>query len=140
MIKGLRHVGIVVADLPSMVGFYEWLGLQFLKQQEESAEVLTALGIKDATLTTVKLAVPCGGGVVELLHYDFLGAEAHHAAKVFSNHMHVAFTVERLDEMCGVLVRHGIRFTGPPCVSGHAKVAFFLDPEGNLVELVEMLH
>ena len=54
---------------------------------------------------------------------------------------HVAFTVDNLDQTYGSLVSDGVKFMAPPQLSpdGAAKVTFCRDPEGNLLELVEVL-
>ncbi|MBI3088771.1 MAG: VOC family protein, partial [Candidatus Colwellbacteria bacterium] len=54
---------------------------------------------------------------------------------------HVAFTVANLDKEYKRLTEAGIVFNSPPQLppDGYAKVAFCKDPDGTLIELVEVL-
>jgi len=139
----VRHVGIVVVDLDRALGFYrDLLGLTVAREQDEGGDYLARLtGLPGAAARTVKLAAP-GGGMVELLrftsHPAVVGAEPSAAAPGCS---HVAFTVDDLEALYRRLTGAGVRFHAPPAVSpdGGARVAYCRDPEGTIVELVEVL-
>ena len=50
---------------------------------------------------------------------------------------HLALTVTGFEEECKRLTAAGVKFLDPPLVKGGNKVAFFQDPEGNLLHLIE---
>ena len=54
---------------------------------------------------------------------------------------HIALTVPNLDNLYDKLLEQDVVFNSPPQYSpdGYAKVTFCKDPDGSLVELVEVL-
>jgi len=140
----LRHAGIVVTDLKRALHFYcDLLGLKILRSiEEKSAYLDNILGQKDVQVTTVKLAAEKGSAVLELLHFQSPQSPTFPIRGLFDlGPSHVAFTVEDLDATFERLTRAGVLFNAPPQLSpdGLAKVTFCHDPEGNPIELVEML-
>ena len=140
---GVRHVGLVVEDLEAMLAFYrDALGLTISSRAEESGPfVETLLALPGTSLTTVKLKGDSGPTLVEFLHYRRpAGPERRPLAVNTPGPTHIAFTVERIDELYARLSSQGIRFNAPPLLSadGRAKAAYCRDPEGNYVELVEV--
>jgi catechol 2,3-dioxygenase-like lactoylglutathione lyase family enzyme len=140
--KAIRHTGIVVKDLEKMLTFYrDVLGFKVKKEMSESGEFTDKiLGLKGVRLTTVKMNAD-DGNLVELLHF-----ESHSCAQAKRDlgdhgYSHMAFTVENLDREYGRLKELGVEFNSSPQVSpdNYAKVAFCRDPEGNFLELVEVL-
>jgi catechol 2,3-dioxygenase-like lactoylglutathione lyase family enzyme len=139
----VRHVGIVVVDLERTLGFYrDLLGLSVARAMDEGGEYLARMtGLPAAAARTVKLAAP-GGGMIELLHFTshpgVVGPERSAAEPGCS---HVAFTVADVDATYRTLSAAGVRFHAPPQVApdGGARVAYCRDPEGTIVELVEVL-
>ncbi len=143
LIKGFRHTGIVVSNLERSLEFYgALLGFSVAKRMEESGAHLDAvLGLKDARLTTVKMSSP-DGALIELLHYQShprdRGSE-HESCRVGISH--IALTVKDLDQTYQRLKDWGIEFNAPPQRSpdGGVKLTFCRDPDGMLLELVEVL-
>ncbi len=143
MISGIRHVGIVVQDLPASEAF--WCGLMgFVVQRrmEESRPFIdVVLGMQDVRLTTVKLAAP-DGNLIELLKFhSHTNGETWAGAVTSTGLTHVAFTVTDLPATYSRLRKSGLRFNTPPQQSadGKALVAFCVGPEGIMLELVEEL-
>ncbi len=138
----LRHVGIVVTDLESMIHFYrDLLGLKIIKRMDESDQFINKVcGVKEAGLTIVKMATP-DGDIVELLYYrSHLSRRL--SGKIYRpGFSHVAFTVRDLKAEYQTLSKAGVRFVSPPSISPdhQAKVAFCQDFQGNFIELVEEL-
>jgi catechol 2,3-dioxygenase-like lactoylglutathione lyase family enzyme len=136
-------VGIVVLDLDRALAFYrDLLGLAVVREMDEGGAYMERVtGLPGVSVRTVKLAAP-GGGMVELLrfasHPEPPGAARSAATPGCS---HVAFTVADLDATYRRLQAAGVRFHAPPQVSpdGGAKVTYCRDPEGSIVELVEVL-
>lgn len=141
MILGFRHVGIVVSDLGKALEFYcDLLGLPVVKQIFESGPHLDKmLGLVDVRMTTVKLGAR-GGGMVELLKCHSHESVYFSRRPLFDfGQSHIALTVDDLDAEYKRLTAAGVAFVSEPVLSpdGRAKVAFFEDPEGNHIELVQ---
>ena len=131
----VRHFGIVVSDIDKALWFYkDLIGLEVSKDLQESGPYIDNFSaLKDVNVRTVKMTSP-NGGMVELLYYD-----SHPEGPTGCSH--VAFTVQNLDKVYKEFSEHGIHFNSPPQLSpdGYAKVTFCRDPDGSLVELVEVL-
>lgn len=142
MITGFRHAGIVVRDLGASLAFYrDMLGLTVrARKAEEGPSIDTVLGLEGVKVTTVKLAPPEGGGMVELLSFASHPAPRGISRTVYTpGPTHVAFTVRDLDALFEALTREGVPFLSGPARSadGSVRVCFCRDPDGTLVELVE---
>ena len=140
MILGLRHAGIVVHDLGAMLRFYrDQLGCRELASAHESGRHIDAmLGMRYISVTTVKLSIN-GTGVIELLCFHSHGAPKKERWICDPGITHISLTVRSVDDEYRRLSHDHVRFINPPVISGSAKVAFAVDPEGNFVELVEDL-
>ena len=141
----LRHTGIVVQDLDAAIEFYgDLLGFVETARTDEAGRYLDAmLAVEDARVTTVKLNAPGGGGL-ELLKVHAPktnGAAASSLTATRPGITHIALTVSDLDVLYDNLLRAGIAFNAPPQRSpdGKVKVTYCQDPEGNFVELVEVI-
>ncbi len=142
--KTIRHTGIVVKDLKKMLHFYvDLLGLEVIKKMNESGSYIdTITALKKVKVTTVKMKAD-DGGLIELLYFT-----SHPKQLCMRKNLcdvgisHIAFTVENVDTVYRELAKCGIRFNSLPQVSpdGDAKVVFLRDPEGNLIEMVEVLN
>lgn len=141
--KAIRHAGIVVSDLEKALYFYrDLLGLKVDKQMDETGDYIDRIsGLKNVKVTTVKLAAD-DGNLIELLYYHpHLGKANTNKGICQIGISHVAFTVEDLDVEYERLSKMGVQFNSPPQTSldSYAKVTFCKDPDGSLVELVEVL-
>lgn len=140
----VRHAGIVVRDLERSLWFYrDMLGLTVRAQADEHGPVLDAiLGLTDVRVTTVKMAGDEGPTLVELLCFQ---QPASPPRRPFTTHTpgptHVAFTVDDLPGLWRRLTDAGIHFLAPPQRSpdGRVLVTYCQDPEGNFVELVQLV-
>jgi catechol 2,3-dioxygenase-like lactoylglutathione lyase family enzyme len=143
MITGIRHTGLVVADLERALHFWrDLLGFRITRQMEESGPHLDAMmGLEGVALTTVKLAAP-DGSLIELLHFQSHPDRPSWAGTPYSTGFtHIALTVADLDSTCGKLAQAGVGIFAPPQRSpdGTVKVTYCQGPEGVLLELVEVL-
>lgn len=141
---GVRHAGIVVHDLEVMLAFYcGALGLTQVSRADETGPFIESLlALPGARLTTVKLRGDNGPTLVELLKFHTPDEPERRSLSVNTpGPTHVAFTVDDLESLYARLATTGIRFNAPPLPSadGRAKVAYCRDPEGNYLELVEIL-
>lgn len=139
----MRHTGIVVHEMERMLRFYcGLLGFTLVRRQKEPGDTMdTLLSLVGVRLETAKLRAPGGTGMIELLRFD-----SHPPANPEGRWLndsglsHIAITVSSIDEEYERLCRHRVEFLSPPRVAGSAKLAFAADPEGNFVEMVEVLH
>lgn len=141
--KEIRHVGIVVKDMEKALYFYrDLLGFKIVKKMQESGNYInTVCGVKNISVITVKLSAD-DNNLIELLCF-LSPVSKNDTAKglIDAGFSHISCTVENIDAIYDRLSKAGICFNSFPQVSsdGYAKVAFCRDPEGNFIELVEVL-
>jgi len=142
-VTAIRHTGIVVQDMGVMLRFFrDLLGFEVWADFVDSSEyVQMVTGVEGADVHMVKMSVP-EGGAVELLQYRS-HAESLPIAKrsCDSGINHIALQVGDLDSLYQKLKSEGIDFHCPPQLStdGGAKVTYCRDPEGGILELVEIV-
>lgn len=142
--KSIRHVGIVVEDIPQALMFYQdLLGLVVQQFADESGTFIDELlGLKNVRVTTIKMSANEGTTLLELLKYDHPAIRVGEQRLVNSRGLtHVAFTVHDLEATWKKLSAAGVHFISSPLVTsnGQAKVVYCQDFDGNFLELVEML-
>ena len=142
--RAIRHVGIVVEDIPRALMFYQdLLGLVVQQSAQESGPFIDKLlGLEAVHVTTIKMSAPEGETLLELLKYDHPAIRMGEKRQVNSQGLtHVAFTVHDLQTLWKKLRAAGIHFINAPQLSpnGQAKVVYCQDFDGNFLELVEML-
>jgi catechol 2,3-dioxygenase-like lactoylglutathione lyase family enzyme len=139
----MRHIGVGVRDLEKMVAFYrDYLGFEVVRRMEESGPFLDGLqALKDVKVTTVKMAPPGDTVQIEFLKFHVHASDNAPPSVNDNGVTHIALTVDDVDAIYGQLTALGLKFNAAPAVSpdGKAKVTFGRDPEGNLLELVQVL-
>jgi catechol 2,3-dioxygenase-like lactoylglutathione lyase family enzyme len=143
MIAGIRHTGLVVANMEESLKFWcDLLGFKVFKIMEESGpHVDGVMGLSDVNVTTAKLAAP-DGNLIELLHFHSHSDQSAWGGTPYSTGFtHIALTVDNLDKLVEKLVAVGVEFLGPPQIGPdrYAKVIYAKGPEGVLPEFVELL-
>jgi len=140
--KEIRHTGLVVYDLEKAIHFYrDILGLKVQRQMQEFGSFIdNLLGIKGVRLKTVKMAAG-DGGLLELLNFQSSPTAERQRRINQIGYSHIAFTVDDLEYEYQRLKKIGIKFDSAPQVSPDklARVVFCRDPEGNHIELVQMI-
>ena len=132
--RGAHHVGLSVADLPAMIAFYrDALGF--------SVEV--AFELPGGAMAGAMLRRPDGAGLELLCHADSDGEPAAdpHAAMLRRGYGHWALAVTEVASTHERLLAAGAREVwsprpAPPPATG--AMSYLADPEGNLLELVEI--
>ena len=142
MIK-FRHVGITVNNLEIMLDFYGRI-LGFDKQKvalEEGEYIDNFSGLSNVRVTTAKLSNGVDEVMIELLKYHSHSAPDMKSDLTNPGITHFALTVSDLNLLYERCIDEGIVFNAPPQSSpdGNALVTFCKDPEGNLIEVVEVL-
>ena len=143
MILGTRHTGIVVQDMKKNLKF--WRDIMELKVAadfwEEGKFIDTVQNLKGVKLHMIKLTAP-DGTMIELLK-----DENHLTLSPDKNELcdrgirHIAFTVADVAKSWQAITDNGYETLSSPVTSpdGKAMLFFARDPEGNLLELVEIL-
>jgi catechol 2,3-dioxygenase-like lactoylglutathione lyase family enzyme len=143
MIRNIRHTGLVVRDLERSIAFYEALGLQVWKRALETGHFIeTVVGISEAKLEWAKMHSP-DRHFIELLQYHS-DPDQSPIVPAPSNQLgcsHIAFTVDDILATCKLIGQLGGSTVNPPAKSpsGNVLVAYCHDPDGILLEIVELL-
>jgi len=144
MIKNIRHTGIVVHDLAKMSAFYRQLGfVDESRAVEEGAFIEQVVNISDVRLEWIKMRSP-DGYLLELIQY-YSHPQELTIEQLKSNDLgcsHVAYTVDDIDNVCEIIRAAGGSVKNPPAIApdGNVKVAYCHDPEGVLMEIVEVIN
>tara|TARA_A100001515_G_scaffold145030_1_gene151412 strand:- start:4078 stop:4506 length:429 start_codon:yes stop_codon:yes gene_type:complete len=138
----IRHTGIVTSDIEKSILFYQNFGFKIQKDMLESGDYIDNFSALNGVIVrTVKMSLE-NGDMIELLNYKSHPEKPDMSRKITQiGCSHVALTVPDLDELYNNLKRQHVVFNSPPQYSpdGYAKVTFCKDPDGSLVELVEVL-
>ena len=136
-------MGIVVEDLDKCLTFWrDVMGLKVAADFREEGEFIdTVQNLEGVKLHMIKLTAP-DGSMIELLK-----DESHPTPPPDRNRMcdrgirHIAFTVENVQQSWDTLNKEGCDVLSRPVVApdGKARLFFARDPEGNLLEIVEIL-
>jgi catechol 2,3-dioxygenase-like lactoylglutathione lyase family enzyme len=139
----IRHTGIVVSDLDRAMRFYrDLLGLEIKRRMVESGPcIANILGIPDVVVETVKLGLDNDGAQIELLSFISHSVSVPEGNRaLLIGPTHIALTVDNLEDLYIRMCAVGIEFNCPPQSSPDGKVSltYCKDPDGNLIELVEV--
>ncbi len=143
MILGTRHTGIVVRDIEKSLRFWrDVMGLTVaVDTWDEGRYIDTFQALAGVKLRYIKLDAP-DGSRIELLH------DVHHPGTPAPSNVlcdpgirHIAFAVADAGLAWRTLRANGAETLSEPLLSpdGGAKVFFARDPEGNLIEIVEVI-
>jgi len=118
MIQGIEHAAIAAKDVERLAAFYvETLGFE--------------INYRGKTAIFVKAG---DGSMIEIIPAD---GELSEAALKAPGLRHLALSVSGFEAECERLTAAGVSFLEPPLIKGGNKVAFFRDPEGNVLHLIE---
>jgi len=133
-----HHVGITVSDLDRAVDFYrDVLGLSVVAEFSVSGEAFeTGVDIEDASAQFAHLD---GGGVrIELVAYD-PAADAPSTLQLNdTGATHLGLEVDDLDVFYKELPSTVDTLSPPQTTETGTRILFLRDPEGNLVEVLEL--
>ena len=123
------HVMLRVMDLNRSLAFYrDTLGMQVLRQVDYDA----------GQFTNVFLSFDADSESSLELTYNWQQTEAYEKGRVFG---HLALMVDNVHAAVAALEQAGVRIKTPPKQMSHGTrtIAFVLDPDDNLIELLEPL-
>jgi catechol 2,3-dioxygenase-like lactoylglutathione lyase family enzyme len=136
MITGIQHIGIVVSDINRSVDFYKnVLGLEVGERWE--FEPGATLG-SSMRLPRRVVFIKAKNASFELLDQAENTKTKPEGVGVNTIGLHhIAFNVEKIHDFAANLAKKGIRFSTGPADLKDITVAFFEDPDGNMLELYE---
>lgn len=141
--NGIRHTGIYVRDLETMVSFYKDIfDLSIVVHQKENgAYIDTIFKEENVDIEVYKLEF-INKTTIELIKCNYTENMPNWKEKIYQcGKMHIAITVSSADEMYQKLKEKGCVLLSEPCNASNseARVFFARDLEGNYLELVEEL-
>ena len=142
MILGIHHTAISTSDIERSLRFYrDLLGFTevFTSSWEAGTEVTDRIvGLKDSSARVVMLRA--GNACVELFQYVTPTPKPGDTNRPVCDHgiTHLCLQVNDIDTEYARLVAAGMRFHCPPQQAGRLRVTYGRDPDGNVVELLEV--
>lgn len=117
-VKGTHHVALRTPNFEAMEQFYsQTLGFPVVRRWDDKKIIF----------------IDIGSTTIELIGRD----EATADTKPTGGWDHVALLVDNVDDAYAELVEKGVRICSAPTDAGEVRIAFFFDPDGNVLELFE---
>lgn len=140
-VKSLSHVGLTVSDFASAVRWYhDKFGCRLIDDNTLPPAQVTALkdlyGLENSSIKLGFLRVP-GGGVVEIFEFEEK-LEPERTRWNRPGPTHITFDVKNVAKWYKKLKGEGIEFFSEPQNTKGADWVFLKDPDGNLIELIDM--
>jgi catechol 2,3-dioxygenase-like lactoylglutathione lyase family enzyme len=144
MIRGIHHTGISTGDLDRALAFYrDLLGLEVAVEFRwpagtEVADRITGLNGSSARVAVLK----AGNAMIELFQYESPPSKRGDPDRPVSDQgiTHIALDVTDVDAEYERLQASGVKFHSPPQDFGVVKATYARDPDGNVIELQEILY
>jgi len=142
VILGIHHTAISTGDIERSLRFYRDL-LGFTEVFSSAWPVGTEatdriVGLKDSSARVVMLRA--GNACVELFQYATPEPKPGDMNRPVCDHgiTHLCLQVSDIDTEYARLAAAGMRFHCPPQPAGRLRVTYGRDPDGNVVELLEV--
>jgi catechol 2,3-dioxygenase-like lactoylglutathione lyase family enzyme len=143
--KALDHIAITVSDTERSLQFYrDALGLEQVEQHQlDGAKIEKALGVAGANAQSTRMAAKGTPSIlIDLMEFRTPAKEPVLAPTGAVGSTHFALAVENLSEVYERLRGQGVEFVSEPVTfdltEGSVTVVFTRDPDGNVVELVDL--
>lgn len=139
-IIGLQHVSFTVSDLDRSIEFYsDLLGLDYLGTQwMDSDSIYSIFGLQGVKARYGWFKVG-KYGLLELFEFD---PEDDRPVDFRPNQIglhHFALEVRNIDETYASLTKQGVQGLLPPkSIQGASKIALIKDPDGIIIELIDL--
>lgn len=149
-IRGVHHVGLSTGQLEAMVDFYTGsFGFEVVYRggwESGSADVDEIVGLDGSAARLAMLRL--GDFFVEMFEYSSPAPKPAEADRPVCDHgyTHICLEVADLDEEYRRLSDAGMRFhcaphpAPEPVRRGSLRAVYGRDPDGNVIELLELLH
>lgn len=117
-LKGTHHVALRTPNFEAMEQFYsQTLGFPIVRRWDDKRIIF----------------IDIGSTTIELIGREQATADT----QPTGGWDHVALLVDNVDEAHAELVEKGVRIRSAPVDAGEVRIAFFFDPDGNVLELFE---
>lgn len=148
-ITGLVHVNVNCSDFERSLAFYEMLGFEVLMEVPETntPEVAAAVGLEPYRLRAalIRLKDARSPFVIDLIQWKHPADSSPPYARL--NHLGIARIAMASSDLDGDMARlqaEGVEFISEPVTvvwegSPDSRFVCFKDPDGSVLELVEML-
>ena len=144
MINGLHHATIATHHFDRIVGFYrDVMGFEVVMDVDwgGDARIDGMIGLKD---TSGKVAMlQAGNAFLEIFEYVTPRGAAHDPERPLcdTGFTHIGLNVSDIDAEFARLSANGMRFHNPPTgePGSGLRAVYGRDPDGNVVELVEVM-
>ncbi len=133
-----HHFAVTVSDLDRAVAFYrDTLGLDVLSEFSVGGEAFaTGVGVDGASAEFAHL--DAGDARVELVEYDPAGEAVAESELNQSGATHLGLEVDDLDSVYDSLPEGVETIAEPQTTESGTRILFVRDPDGTLVELLEL--
>jgi len=149
LIKNLDHVAVTVSDLDSSLHFYtNLLGFEEVERHRLEGQTISAMaGKSNVIMQVVRLATPETPNILlDLQLYIEPPGGVSNAELGMANHAHLCYSVSDLEAAHKDLTQKGVEFVSEPVIFdlgeqwdyGALKVVFLKDPDGFIIELIEL--
>lgn len=137
MIRGLHHAGISVRDLDRSIEFYRKLGLEVVQQVAFGGDAMDR--ITRLTGTRGRAAM-LRADALYLELFEFEAPQPRQVPRAVCDHGISHFCIEVTDVHAAFerLKSMGVEFHCEPQVFGSAVATYARDPDGNVIELLQV--
>jgi catechol 2,3-dioxygenase-like lactoylglutathione lyase family enzyme len=143
MIRGLHHIGISTGDLERALAFYrDLLGLETVFEAGWPAGAEVFDNITGLSNSSAKVAMlRAGNTMIELFQYESPPPRPGEPDRPVCDHgiTHICLDVTDVEAEYQRLTGAGMRFHCPPQDLGFARATYGRDPDGNVVEILEIV-
>jgi len=139
MIKGVHHTGINTADLDRTVAFYRKVGFEIVHEGgwENNPLVDESIGLTGSAARVAMLRA--AGTFLEFFEYRAPAARDTQPLRPCDRGFtHICLEVEDIEAEHDRLTAAGLTFFRRPADVGAIKMVYGKDPDGNLVEILEV--
>lgn len=141
-VKSISHAGLTVSDFGRALRFYHrHFGFLLVSESflgpEETARLFPLYRVEGARVRLGFLRAP-GGGVLELFSFEPAIPGPRHPTWNAPGFTHLALDVSGLPRWKARLEAEGVEFLAGPERTEGTDWAFLRDPDGNLVELIDL--
>ncbi|MBI1350062.1 MAG: VOC family protein [Actinomycetales bacterium] len=148
MIRGIHHVAISTPDLDRLIAFYrDVIGAEVMREGAwpvGSDRIDTLVGLTGSSARTATLRL--GNAYLEFFQYETPAPVPQDQRRPVNDHgyTHVCLDVVDIDAEYERLVEAGMTFHCPPPAageigSGSLRSTYGRDPDGNVVEIQELI-
>lgn len=143
MIRGVHHCSISTPDRDRLVRFYtDLIGAELVFSfgwEKGSAEPDTIVGLRDTSAVVAHLRL--GNCMIEIQEYRSPVGRSREGDRPVNDHglSHLCLDVVDLDAEFDRLRVAGVKFQSSPVQVDYVKAVYTRDPDGNILELQEIL-